>query len=104
MFHIHDIEEAGQSSRAHLFWDDFTTPEDTKECWVFEFQNGRKQWVPSMMNVAGASHTLEWCLETWKFAARKGKFYLAHRELQPYDYRLRNVKTEEIIMGAVLRA
>lgn len=73
--------------------------------WVIEsFAAGG--WSLSRLNESAEAHTLDWCMGQWN-AAKRGAFADAPMEptgllTAPYRYRLRNVRTEDTIMCAIL--
>lgn len=67
--------------------------------WVIESYS-RVGWATSRLNRNAFTHSLEWCIEEWK----RFKAGIAGDKLatEKHLYRLRNVKTEDILMCAIL--
>jgi hypothetical protein len=74
--------------------------------WVIESYVGNVGWSLSRLNDDAEAHTLDWCMDQWN-RFKRGDFWDAPFEpsgllTEPYRYRLRNVRTEDTIMCAIL--
>lgn len=67
--------------------------------WVIEVRrDGEDGWELSILMSDNRPRSLDWCMDVWrKFKGRRAR-KLAH----PSNYRLRNTRTDDILMGMVL--
>jgi len=68
--------------------------------WVIESYVGQLGWSTSRLNKDAFTHTLDWCLSEWQLF--RGGLTDDKLATEKHLYRLRNVKTDDVIMCAIL--
>jgi hypothetical protein len=68
--------------------------------WVIESYVGQIGWSLSRLNSGNDAHTLDWCMHQWNgYKTGEG---VGEMLTDPYRYRLRNIRSDDIIMCAIL--
>lgn len=72
---------------------------ESANAWIIEsYAEGSKSWSLSRHNETTTTHSLEWCFEKWREVKDSPDMLTTHLE----HYRLRNIRTNDIIMCGVL--